>query len=140
MLNISFIACIKGYIGHKSLKYQTLSGWNGCLTPFHFVTQPPNLGLWKSRSKSCLFFYFGQNVTRIRSHVFLVDCNQDLKPCNFQSFFQICIFYSINERKPFSYVLLYLIFLFCIKNKWRLHITYPKNREALKSTIKISLL
>ena len=28
----------KGYIFHKSLEDQTLSGWNGCLTPSHFIT------------------------------------------------------------------------------------------------------
>ena len=111
MLNISFIACIKGYIGHKSLEDQTLSWQNGCLIPSHFVTQPPNLGLWISRSKPCLSFYFGQNVTRTRSHVFLVDCNQDPKPCNFQ-FFNYVIFYSVNERMLFSHVVLRFFFFF----------------------------
>ena len=38
MFNISFMTCIKGYIGHKSLEDQTLSRWNGCLTPSHSVT------------------------------------------------------------------------------------------------------
>ena len=36
--NISFMSCIKGYTGHKSLEDQTLSGWNGCLTPSHSIT------------------------------------------------------------------------------------------------------
>ena len=36
--NISFMSCIKRYIGHKSLEDQTLSGRNGCLTPSYFVT------------------------------------------------------------------------------------------------------
>ena len=70
MYNISFMTCITQYIGHKSLEDQTLSGQNGCLslTPCHFLTQPPNLGLWLSRS-SLVFVCFGQDVTRTTSHV-----------------------------------------------------------------------
>ena len=36
--NISFIACIKGYISHEILEDQTLSGRNGYLTPSHSIT------------------------------------------------------------------------------------------------------
>ena len=39
------------------------------------------------------------------------------------------------KMKQFSHVKLYLIFsyFFCIKNKWRLHITYPKREVPLKA-------
>ena len=38
MFKISFMTCMRWYIGHKSLEDQTLSGRNRCLTPSHFVT------------------------------------------------------------------------------------------------------
>ena len=102
MFNISCTTCITQYIGDKNLEDRTLSGWNGCLTPSHSITQPPDLGFWFSRS-SLVFICFGQNVTRIASHVkYLVDCNQDPKLCNF-------FIYSINEENN---SIMYLFFLF----------------------------
>ena len=116
--NISFITCIKGYIGHKSLEDQTLSRWNGCLTYSHSVTQPLNLVSLDRQTQVLSLSYFGQIVTRTKSHVFLVDCNQDPKPCNFKIFKHV-FFYSISETEQFSHVQLYLIFsyFFCKKKK-----------------------
>ena len=113
MFNISFMTCIKRYISHKSLEDQTLFGQNGFLTP-HSVTQPPNLGLWLGRS-SLVFIYFGQNVTRIKSHVFWQFVTRTQSHVIFQ-FFQLCIFfYSINEENnPFMYL---FFLIFCIKKK-----------------------
>ena len=99
MFNTSFMTYIKRYIGHKSLEDQTLSGRNGCLTPSHFVTQPPNLDLQLSRS-SLVFI------------LFWTKCNQDPKPCNFQVF-QICNFFSINEwNNSIMYLLFFFFFLY----------------------------
>ena len=112
MFNVLFMTCIKRYIGPKSLEDQTLSGRNGCLTPSHSVTQPPDLGLWLSRS-SLVFIYFGQNVTRTKSHVFWQFVTRTESHVIFQSF-QLCIFfYSVNEENN---LVMYLFFLiFCIK-------------------------
>ena len=38
MFNISFMTCMRWYIGHKSLEDQTLFGRNECLTPSHSIT------------------------------------------------------------------------------------------------------
>ena len=41
--------------------------------------------------------------------------------------------------EQFSHVKLYLIFFlfFCLNNKWRLHTTYPKKRDALKKYLNL---
>ena len=70
MFNISLTRCTKRYIGQKSLENQTVSGRNGCLIPSYSVTQPSDLGFWISRS-SIVFI------------LFLVECNQDKKVCNY---------------------------------------------------------
>ena len=132
MFNISFITCIKRYIGHKSLEDQTLSGRNGCLTPSHSVTQPPDLGLWLSRS-SLVFICFGQNVTRTKAHVNswqIVTRTQNY--VTFQ-FYKYVIFIQSMKRTIQLCICIYLFFLiFCIKNKWRLHTTYPKREVPQK--------
>ena len=114
MFNTSFMTCMKWYIGHKSLEDQTLSGRNGCLTPSHSVTQPPDLGLWLSRS-SLVFIYFGQNVTRTKSHVFWQFVTRTQSDVIFQSF-QLCFFfyYSVNEENN---LVMYLFFLFFVLKK-----------------------
>ena len=111
----------KEYIGHQSLEDQTLSRRNGCLRPSHSVTQPPNLVLLDRQIYALSFFYF------------LVDCNQDLKPCKIQFIKFVFIFYLFNDNEAFQLGKFVFFFLFfCIKNKWRLHTTYPKKRGALK--------
>ena len=108
--NISFISCINGYIGHESLEVQNLSGRNGCLTPSHSITQPPNLVSLDRQTQALsssffffLFSFFGQIVTRTQSHVIL----------NLLSFF----FYSINDNGTIqSCKVVFNFFLFfCIK-------------------------
>ena len=118
---------LKGYIGHKSLEDLALSRRNRCLTPFHSVTQPPNLGFWISRSKPCLYFYFGQNVTRTKNHVIVLQIVTRAQNYVIFKIFKYVFFYSINERN-YSVLYFYINFFlfFCIKNKWGLHTTYPK--------------
>ena len=101
--NISFISCINGYIGHESLEVQNLSGRNGCLTPSHSITQPPNLVSLDRQTQALsssffffLFSFFGQIVTRTQSHVIL----------NLLSFF----FIQLMIMEQFSHVKQYLIF------------------------------
>ena len=134
MFNLSFMTCIRKYIGHKSLEDQTLSGWNGCLTPSHSVTQPSALSFWFSSSRLCLYLFWVECNQDNKSCKYLVDCNQDSKLCNFL-IFQIRNFYSINEwNYSAMYFVISIFFLFfCInKNKLRLHTTYPKREVTQK--------
>ena len=110
MFNISFITCIKRYIGHNSLENLTLSGQNGCLTPSYSVTQPPNLGLWLSRS-SLVFIYFGQNVTRTKNHVIIWQFVTRTQSHVIFQFSKYVFFYSINEENNSVMYLFFLIFL-----------------------------
>ena len=112
MFNISFITCIKRYIGHQSLEDQTLSGRNGCLTPSYSITQPSNLGLWLSRS-SIVFIYFGQNVTRTKSRVIIWQFVTRTQSHVIFQFSKYVILYSINEKNN-SVMYLFILF-FCIK-------------------------
>ena len=109
MFNISFMTCIRKYIGHKSLEDQTLSGRNGCLTPSHSVTQPPDLGFWFSRS-SLVFICFGQNVIRTTSYVIIWQIVTRIQSYVIFKFFKICNFYSINEEN--NSVMYLFIFLY----------------------------
>ena len=118
MFNISFITCIKMYISYKSVEDQTFYGRNGCLTPSHSVTQPPDLGFWLSRS-SLVFICFGQNVTRTKIHVFWQFYNQDPKPCKFSKFPIMYLFFSY--------------FLSIKKKKVTTPYHLPKKRGALKA-------
>ena len=113
MFNISFMTCIKRYISHKSLEDQTLFGRNGFLTP-HSVTQPPNLGLWLGRS-SLVFIYFGQNVTRTKSHVFWQFVTRTQSHVSFQ-FFQLCIIF-IQLMKRTIHSCIYFFLFFVLKKK-----------------------
>ena len=134
MFNISFMTCIRNYIGHKSLEDQTLSRQNGCLTPSHSVTQPSDLGFWFSRS-SLVFICFGQNVTKTTNHVNIWQII--IRTPSYVTLF--CFFFFCFPRyvilfnqgmERFSHVFCNQYFFFCIKkNKWRLHTIYPK-REA----------
>ena len=123
MFNISFITCIKRYISYKSVEDQTFYGRNGCLTPSHSVTQPPDLGFWLSRS-SLVFICFGQNVTRTKIHVFWQFYNQDPKPCKFSKFPIMYLFFS---------------YLLSIKKKSDDSIPLTQKERCPKSTPKISL-
>ena len=107
MFNISFMTCIKWYIGHKSLEDQTLSERNRYLAPSHSLTQPLDLGLWLSRS-SLIFVCFGQNVTRTKNHVFWQIATRTQSYVIFK-FFKICNFCSINEEND---SVMYLVFFF----------------------------
>ena len=130
MFNISFLTCIRKYIGHKSLEDQTFSRQNGCLTPSYSVTQPSDLGFWFSRS-SLVFIYFGQNVTRTLGHVIIWQIVTRTQSYVIFKFFKICNFYSINEWNYFVLYLVIIIFsfsFFLYKKKWRLHTTYQKER------------
>ena len=53
-------------------------------------------------------FYFGQIVTRKKTHVSLVDCNQDPKPCNTQFIKHEFFFIQSMGMEQFSHV-------FCIQ-------------------------
>ena len=131
MFNISFVTCIRKYIGHKSLEDQILFGQNGCLTPSHSITQPSDLGFWFSRS-SLVFIYFGQNVTRTIDNVIIWQNVTRIQNYVIFTFFKICNFYSINE---WNYSVMYFVIsiFFCIKkNKWRLYTTYPKKEVPQK--------
>ena len=127
----------KGYIGHQSLEDQTLFGWNGCLTPFHFITQPLNLVLLDRQICTLSFFlFFGQIVTRTKSFVFFcIDCNQDSRPCKVEFTKIVFIFIQSMTMKYFDHIICisFFFFLFCIKNKWRLHTTYLKREVPLKA-------
>ena len=110
MFNISFMTCIKWYIGHKILEDQTLSRWNGCLTPSHSVTQPPNLDLWLSRSSFVFVLFWVECNQDKKPCNYLVVCNQDPKPCNFQSYKYVIFIQSMN-RTIQSCICIYLFFL-----------------------------
>ena len=116
MFNISFITCIKKYTGHKSLEDQTSSGWNGCLTPSHSITQPLDLGLWLSRS-SLVFIYFGQNVTRTKSHVIIWQFVTRTQSHVIFQFSKYVILYSINEENNSIMYLFFLFFFFFLYKK-----------------------
>ena len=83
----------KGYIGHQSLEDQTLFGQNGCLTPSHSVTQPPNLVLLDRQTCALSFFYFWVECNQDkRPCIRLVDCNKDSEPCKIQFIKLVFIF------------------------------------------------
>ena len=127
----------KGYIGHQSLEDRTLLGQNGCLTPSHFVTQPLNLVSFGQVDLCFVFlFIFGQIVIRTKSHVFfLVDCNQDSKPCKIQSIKFVFIFIQSITMKHFDPVELYYLFIFFLyKKKVATPHHLPKKRGALQIT------
>ena len=112
MFNISFMTCIKRYISHKSLEDQTLSRRNGCLIHSHSVTQPPDLGLWISRSSIVFILFWVECNQDKKSCNYLVVCNQDPKLCNFSNF-QLCIFFFIQSMKRtfqscFIYIYIYI--------------------------------
>ena len=55
MFNISFMTCMKRYIGHKSLEDQTLSRRNGCLTFLFF--QICNIYSINEENNSVMYLY-----------------------------------------------------------------------------------
>ena len=126
----------KWYIGHQRLEDQTLSGRNRCLTPSHSKTQPPNLVLLDRQTCALSFFYLWVDCSQDKKAcILLVDCNQDSKSCKIH--FIKLVFISIQSMtmKHFDHVfcILFFFLFFCIKNKWRLHTTYPKREVPLQA-------
>ena len=116
MFNISFMTCIKRYIGHKSLEDQTLSGRNRCLAPSHFVIQPLDLSLWLSKSSLVFTFYFGQNVTRTKNHVIIqqiVTRTQNYVIFNFP----IMYIFIQSTKRTIQSCILYLVFFYFFNKK-----------------------
>ena len=112
MFNISFMTCIKRYISHKSLEDQTLSRRNGCLIHSHSVTQPPDLGLWISRSSLVFILFWVECNQDKKSCNYLVVCNQDSKPCNTQFIKHVVFFIQPMRIEQFSHVFCIQYFFF----------------------------
>ena len=114
MFNMSFMACIKRYIDHKSLEDQTLSGQNRCLTPSYSVTQYPDLGLWLSRS-SFVYILFWVECNQDKSHVIIWQFVTRTQSHVIFHFSKYVIFHLINEENNLVMYLVIYLFIFVLK-------------------------
>ena len=137
MCNVSFIACMKGVHRTQESKRpnSVWAEWVPNTFPFHNLAS--KFRSFGQVDLALSLFYFGQFVTRTKSHIIIWQFITRTQSHVIFQIFKYVFFYSINDKGTIQsciYIQFFFSFLFCIKNKWRLHTTYPKIEMPLKAS------